>query len=253
VIYLYSGTPGSFKSYHAIRDIKFKLEHGGNVIANFPVDTKKLKSKNMGKFIYKQNDELTYKFLVDFALKNHKKGKEAQTLLIIDECQGMFNPREYQRKDRKDYNTFFSQHRKLGYNIILVTQNDRLIDRQIRCQLEYEVKHRKVNNYKIFMFLPFKLCACITYWYGVREKVSTEFFIFNKRIAQLYDSYELFSILDDINKSDENEKKILPVINIKKKKDKDVDFVSCSDDGFGGEGVPGSGTEQETNNESTAI
>lgn len=194
MIYLYSGTPGSGKSLHSIKDIVFKLKRGGNVIANFPVVTSKIKGCN-GKFIYKSNNELTSKFLIDFARKNHVKGKEGQTLIIIDEAQALFNPRDFARSDRRDYNTFFSLHRHLGYNVILVTQNDRLLDRQIRCLIEYEVRHRKINNFKtIGMLIPFKTFACISYWYGVKERLGVEFFIYRKTLSNLYDSYALFDM-----------------------------------------------------------
>lgn len=198
MIFLYSGTPGSGKSLHVLKDIVFKLRKGGNVICNFPVKTDLIRSKGkpLGQFVFKENDELSVSFLIDYALKNHVKGVEAQTLIVIDEAQSLFNPREYVRKDRKDYNYFFSLHRKLGYNIILVTQNDRLLDRQIRVQLEYEVKHRKVNNFKtIGMLLPFKTFACINMWYGVRERLGTEFFIYTKKLGSYYDSYALFDLM----------------------------------------------------------
>lgn len=194
MIYLYSGTPGSGKSLHSIKDIVFKLKRGGNVISNFPVAVNKIKSKkSVGNFVYKDNKELTTDFLYDFALKNHIKGKEAQTLLVIDEAQALFNPRDFRDVNRKGYNQFFSLHRHLGYNVILVTQNDRLLDRQIRCLIEYEVKHRKINNFKTLgMLLPFKTFACVSYWYGVRERLGVEFFRYRKSLSDLYDSYALF-------------------------------------------------------------
>ena len=40
----------------------------------------------------------------------------------------------------------FSQHRKLGYRVILIAQFDRMLDRQIRSVLEYEYIHRKVRT-----------------------------------------------------------------------------------------------------------
>lgn len=198
MIFLYSGTPGSGKSLHALKDIIFKLRQGGNVISNFPIKTDLIRSKKkpLGDFVFKENDELTVSFLIDYALKNHEKGVEAQTLIVIDEAQSLFNPREFSRVDRKDYNYFFSLHRKLGYNIILVTQNDRLLDRQIRVQLEYEVKHRKINNFKtIGMLLPVKTFACINMWYGVRERLGTEFFCYTKKLGSYYDSYALFDLM----------------------------------------------------------
>lgn len=199
MIYLYSGTPGSGKSLHSIRDIKFKLEHGGNVISNFPVAIERIKNK--GNFVYLENKNLTVPFLMDYAVKNHVRGKENQTLLVIDEAQALFNPREYTRADRKEYNHFFSIHRHIGYNVILITQNDRLLDRQIRCLLEYEIKHRKINNFKtIGQLLPLKTFACIRYWYGVNEKIDTSFFVYTKKLGRLYDSYRLFELLEEEKK-----------------------------------------------------
>ncbi|NLZ34468.1 MAG: AAA family ATPase [Clostridiales bacterium] len=200
MIYLYSGTPGSGKSLNSVRDIVNKLKNGGNVIANFPIKIdliKTKKGKQLGKFIYKENKDLTVKFLTEFALKNHVKGKEAQTLLVIDEAQALFNPRDFRDKSRKEYNYFFSVHRHLGYNVILITQNDRLLDKQIRCLLEYEIKHRKINNFKLIgKMLPFTTFACVTYWYGVREKVEVNFFSYSKKISALYDSYALFDVAE---------------------------------------------------------
>ena len=79
-------------------------------------------------------------------MDNHKIGKEGQTLVVIDECQIIFNCRDFGRKDRNAWVTFFAQHRKLGFNVILITQSDRMLDRQIRSLVEEEVKHRKLNN-----------------------------------------------------------------------------------------------------------
>lgn len=39
-ISLYSGTPGSYKSYHATADIVHWLGSGRNVISNYPVNAK---------------------------------------------------------------------------------------------------------------------------------------------------------------------------------------------------------------------
>lgn len=193
MIDLYSGTPGSGKSLHVARDIFIKLNIKNEcVIANFPVNLNLIRKKSREKFLYLDNSELTVNALIDFAKKNHIIGKENQTLLVIDECQTFFNPREFARKDRLEWNNFFSQHRKLGFSVILVTQNDRLIDRQIRALIEYETKHRKVNNFKVGKLLPIPTFACVTYWYGVREKLDVSFFFMRKKYSNLYDSYKMF-------------------------------------------------------------
>ena len=58
----------------------------------------------------------------------------------------------------------------------MISQFDRLVDRQIRSLFEYEVKHRKANNFKILNMLPIKLFVAVTVWYGIKEKINAEFF-----------------------------------------------------------------------------
>lgn len=206
MIYLYTGSPGSGKSYHVARDIYIRLTKHKykRVVANFKIDLNRIK-KCKGEFYYLDNSELTVKYLLNFAKKNHVEGIENQTLLVIDEAQIKFNSREWQIKgnERMKWIEFFSQHRKLGYNIILITQFDRMIDRQIRSLVEYEIKHRKINNFKIGKMLPVTVFACVTYWYGVNEKIETEFMFFRKKFAKIYNSYAIVS--KEYIKSTENE------------------------------------------------
>lgn len=200
MIYFYSGTPGSGKSLHVARDIYFRLNRNKkypNVIANFMINEKMIKNKK-AKFIYKDNSDLTVSFLLDYALKNHSPGKENQTLVVVDEASVIWNSREWQKVDtrhnRMDWLKFFVQHRKLGYNFIIISQTDRQIDRQIRSLFEYEIKHRKVNNFKIGKLLPVPIFASVTYWYGVNERLGVEFFTYRKKWGRFYDSYGTFEL-----------------------------------------------------------
>ena len=197
MIYFYSGTPGSGKSLHVARDIYIRLNRNKkypNVIANFMINEKMIKNKK-AKFIYKDNSELTVEFLLDYALENHKIGVENQTLVVVDECSVIWNSRSWMKDhDRMEWLKFFVQHRKLGYNFILISQTDRQIDRQIRSLFEYEVKHRKVNNFKIGRLLPVPTFAAITYWYGLNERLGVEFFTYRRKWSKFYDSYGTFEL-----------------------------------------------------------
>ena len=198
-IWLYTGTPGSGKSFHAAKDIERRLRRGGGLICNFPVNTGFVK-KCRAHVEYWDNSELTAERLVAYALEHHRMGKEGQALVVIDECQIIFNCRDFGRKDRNAWVTFFSQHRKLGFNVILITQSDRMLDKQIRSLVEEEVKHRKLNNYGFGgMFLTLFSFArtwfiAINYWYGGNKlKLGYSVFPYRKRYSSLYDSYRLFS------------------------------------------------------------
>jgi zona occludens toxin (predicted ATPase) len=212
VIRLFTGTPGSGKSLDIAKRIFFDIRiRKVNIIANFEVNEEMLykKCKKHGKFIYVSNEELTIKYLVKYAFKYHKPNKESQTVLIIDECQVIFNPRE-QKSTRTKWINFFSQHRKLGFDIILATQKDTLIDTQIRGQIEYECKHRKVNNFGIGMFLPFTLFVSVSVWYGLNEKMGSEFFVYRKKYGNLYNSFKMFDeelIFNEVEDEKQNKKK----------------------------------------------
>jgi zona occludens toxin (predicted ATPase) len=203
MIYLYSGTPGSGKSLHLADEILFELRvKKHNVIANITInyDLVRKCQKRVGKFFYFDNSVLTPKVLIQYAKKHHKKGKEGQTLLVIDECAIMFNSREYSNPNRMEWIKFFQMHRHFGFNIILVSQSDRLIDRQIRAFIEYDIRHRKANNFGaigfIFTLLGFKVFAAISYWYGLRERLGAKLFLYRPILGKLYDSYTMFGTWD---------------------------------------------------------
>ena len=110
----------------------------------------------------------------------------------------MFNARDWNKADRSGWNKFFQVHRHLGYDVILIAQFDRMIDRQIRSLIEYEYIHRKVTNMgwrgillSLLMFSP-KLFVSVKVWYPMKEKVGSEFFKAKKKYYRLYDTYLSF-------------------------------------------------------------
>lgn len=208
MIYFYSGTPGSGKSLHVAETIYNKIRCGVNVIANFPINydgIKPLFGKKKGEFIHVENCELSVGGLTGFARNFHvcRNGKmlEGQTWLVIDECQLLFNSRNWNSKSRSEWCSFFTQHRKYGFEVVLISQFDRLVDRQIRSLIEYEYRHRKINNFKTFGWLLGKLCGgnlfvCVELWYGMNEKICSNFFRGKKKYYALYNSYKLFDSVE---------------------------------------------------------
>ena len=157
LITLYTGTPGSGKSLHVISVILKVLGWGRQVISNFPITftDKEIKKGYNQRFFYWSNEEITIENLILHALDNgfFENMQESQCLVVIDEAGGRFNCRDFGKSDRREWIDFFSQHRKVGYDFILVAQNDRMLDRQIRGYVETEKKHRKINNFTFFFLL----------------------------------------------------------------------------------------------------
>lgn len=146
MIYLYSGTPGSGKSLHAVADMLRHNKRGWPVIANFQLNP--VSVRNPDRMVFASNAELNSVMLEQYAAyywqSEGERVRENRILLVVDEAQLVFNAREWQKN--KDWVSFFTQHRKMGYSVILIAQQREMIDKQIRGVLEYEYKHRVLLN-----------------------------------------------------------------------------------------------------------
>lgn len=196
MIKLYSGTPGSGKSLHTASDIYWRIKTGKPTIANFAINTALVKGK--GDFLEVSNLDLTPQLLRDYAntyFRTHRFA-ESSIALYIDEAQLLFNCREDNlHVNRKAWIDFFTQHRKYGYDVILIAQFDRMLDRQIRSLIEYEFIHRKVSNmgWRGWLLMPFLgNHVFVKVWYPMKERLGAEFFRVKKRYYRLYDSYKDF-------------------------------------------------------------
>ena len=198
MIYLYSGTPGSGKSLHQAIDIYYHLKYNRPVIANFDINTH-IFNKDV-QFTYINNLDLKPELLVQIShdyFENHRF-KEGALKLYIDECQILFNAREWNKVGRDKWLVFFTQHRKYGFDIYLVAQFDRMIDRQIRSLIEYEIVHRKMANFGLFgklinILTLGNLFVSVCTWYPLKEHVGFEFFKGHKRYFELYNTYSTFN------------------------------------------------------------
>lgn len=208
MIDLYSGTPGAGKSLHSAMTIYWHLRRGLPVIANFHIEPGYIPKYKYNFFEVDNNElrpEILYRFSDAYFAAN--RFKEEKILLVIDEAQLLFNARTWDAKDRSGWLSFFTQHRKFGYHIILVAQFDRMLDRQIRSLIEYEYIHRKVSNFGIFgkilsLFALGSLFVAVKMWYPLGEKVGSDFYRAKRRYYQLYNSYTLF----DSGSQDSNKK-----------------------------------------------
>lgn len=196
MITLYSGTPGSGKSYHMACDIYWSCRMGKPCLANFSVSLK----KGQENFYELGNAELSPAALVAFSeyyFKSHPF-KEGAIRLYIDECQVLLASRSWNNADRQDWIIFFTQHRKLGYDVFLITQFDKMIDKQIRALIEYEVLHRKVNNVGWFGFfvsivsLGRPVICANKYYYGMKYRLGSQFLIGSKHIFNIYSTVKTF-------------------------------------------------------------
>lgn len=215
MIYLYSGVPGSGKSYHATMDIReFAIEKKLFVITNLPVDYEKLckhssvkPSEARERVFIKDNEEITVDYLKQFSREHLKRGKENQCLLVFDEAGDKFNARDFSASDRMEFVKFFRVHRHYGYKVLLVCQHDRYLDRQVRGCIQTEIEHRSFKYYKTFGFLLYMifggLFQTISYNYPIisqgrkAARTGSKIIRLRKKYANIYNTFQCFD--DDLN------------------------------------------------------
>lgn len=191
MIELYSGTPGSGKSYHATSRIFYWLRNR-KVIANYGLYG--LPEKKSVNFLHRSNENLTVDNLIKFAEEYHVQRKEHQTLIVIDEAGIKFNSREWNNKDRLKWLDFFSQHRKYGFDIVLIAQADIMLDKQLRQFIENEVNHRNLLScpFPVKIIAPVYRFAAVKWWYSNKMPLGVEYIRYSKKIGNLYNSFEGF-------------------------------------------------------------
>jgi len=213
MISLYSGTVGGGKSYHATELALTWVRTGKHVIANFPIKIpdskfflflyflfpfiKRYYEKQLKNWIFEEN--ITPEYLIAKTMEMGWMSKESQCLLLIDEAGVIFNSRDYavDPKSRNKWIKFFSLSRKLGYDVVLIAQHDRMLDRQIRSLLEYDVKHLRANNSFFLRFLDIFRVTLFMYvyrWYGTKMKANLRFSFYSSLVANRYDTMRLFDM-----------------------------------------------------------
>lgn len=196
MIYLYTGSPGSGKSLHMAEEIYWHVKMRRPVVANFEIDTSLF--KDASSFHYVPDEEWrpeTFDIIAREYFANHAF-REGAIHLYWDEAQVKLNSRSW--RDNQFWVPFFTQHRKLGYDVVMVCQHHEMLDKQVRSIVEYEVNHRKVNNVGFFgrvvglFALGHPVVCAVTRWYGQKMRLSASWMLGRGKYYRLYDTYKLF-------------------------------------------------------------
>jgi len=196
---IYTGPRGSGKTYHGVADAfdKFGYRKNNHVVANFGLKfTKRQIAKGYeDQFHHVANADMTPQMLMELSARHGWYKKEGSTLLIFDEAGLFFNARDWHVKgaERMEWIDFFVNSRKLGYDPVLIAQNIKMVDRQIRDIIEHNVKHAKLNNLHWFRWMPLPIFVTITKWLVGDFKPAVKFHFMNPFVGQRYDTMKLFS------------------------------------------------------------
>lgn len=141
------GTPGSGKTYEAVKKLLDNLRMGRRIYTN--IDG--LDSPECQEMIK------SYCGLSDFDLADRlhlldkSQSKEFWlhvqdgALIILDEVHKMFSNREWASQTNKDFTEWASTHRHNGFDVVLITQDIEKVDKHARSLIEWTYFFRKVN------------------------------------------------------------------------------------------------------------
>ena len=140
-IHVYTGTPGSGKSLHAASDIRWCLTRSKPrpVIANFPLSASAPIDDDVRAqyYHYIANEDMSADRITsiadDFWGNSGRVFSEDYLLLVLDECQLLFNSRLWSQSSRMQYLEFMSQSRKAGIKVLLIAQATKMIDNPDPC------------------------------------------------------------------------------------------------------------------------
>lgn len=224
MIQIIQGTPGSGKSAVATVDMLEYLQDGGVVACNYDLvpgwqykladmslkvrlgisDRESLalsywhRAFKVGTHdtIYQLSDKL--KELVPHNIDKRGRIKEGSGRLYLDEAQFLFNSRDWSKNS--GYIEFFTQHRKLGWDVYLIAHAEDMIDKQIRRLIEYEARLRNLNKVKpfgLFPVWPYPAFLTIVRYAGISagsgEIAWRRLYRLRPEYASLYDSMEVFA------------------------------------------------------------
>lgn len=141
------GTPGSGKTYEAVKKIVDNLLTGRVIYTNIE-GIEDGECQEMIKSVCNLDDYQLKKQLIcvsnSEALTCHETAKHG-SLIVIDEVHKLFSSREWNTDKNKKFAEWASTHRHFGFDVVLITQDINKVDSHVRSLLEWCYLFRKVN------------------------------------------------------------------------------------------------------------
>lgn len=211
MIHLVVGVPGSGKSLWTTRQIVRALRSGKYVATNVgmvedwpmraarmqtigwlrPRHARKLAARNARNMVV--SGDLDYLMSLRLPEYRGRGSGEGRGIVVLDEAHLWLNTRAFRDEDRPKLVAWFSQHRKLGWDVYLITQSDKSIDQQIARLAEYVVKLRNLRKFRL-MGIPITggMNVFLGVWRWANESrakpMRREMFLLNRKLAGLYDT-----------------------------------------------------------------
>jgi zona occludens toxin len=202
VIELLTGTPGAGKSYAAVRRIVDELEAGKVVVTNIPLAADAAErfagANGLRRLIPGRRARVASSYrervlvvddLEDLMRVRVTGTKEGRAVAVLDEAHEWMNARSWTAGDREAIVRWFAKHRHLGFDVVLITQDEKNLDRQVRDLYEYLSRVKNLRRFRLagVPVFPFNCFVVITSWHDAQKSVvRRRVFGLNRRVAGCY-------------------------------------------------------------------
>lgn len=156
------GTPGSGKTYDAVKKILENLRRGRVVCTNIdgmddPICQRLIKDRlNIPddefdrQFIFLSREDVESFWIPRKVNAGTEMEYETMiappgSLIVLDEVHKNFSNRDWSSDKNKGFAEWASTHRHQGYDVMLITQDIEKVDKHVRSLLEWTYFYRKVN------------------------------------------------------------------------------------------------------------
>ena len=195
MIFGYTGTPGSGKTYEAVVLILQNLCKGRTVFTNINGLEKK-ECREAIKIVCGLSElaiTRQLQILEEHQIEDFWMHVTPGSMIVIDEVQKYFSSRDWQMDKNKRFGYWASTHRHHGYDVVLITQNADRVDAAVRSLWEWNYVFRKVNFFGGAVqkkYLCYSYAGDEVHGMPLKREVKT----YNPKIFLCYKSY----VSDDI-------------------------------------------------------
>jgi hypothetical protein len=150
-VYIVVGKLGNGKTLVSVGRIRDKLRAGCIVATNLDLNLEAMfGAMRRNVRLIRIPDKPTRDDLDAIGRGNEVVDEPRNGLLVLDECGTWFNSRSWQDKSRAGVNDWFLHARKLGFDVILIVQDESMIDSQARDAIgEHCVRCRRLDNIRV--------------------------------------------------------------------------------------------------------
>lgn len=188
MISCYEGLPGAGKTYDAMRKLLDNLSQGRRILTNISGPDQEEKQEIIKHFLNLDDSQLKENLVVlqDHQVTEFWDHTNPGDLIIIDEAQNFFNSRDWQSKANRAFGKWASEHRHMGVDLILITQNVERIESSVRSLIEFTYRYKKLN---MFGNLVKKKYIRFCYYGPTLDQIGQKTCSYDPKIFKCYKSF----------------------------------------------------------------